>query len=201
VLLSLAAGLVAFGVAKLFTTWQIAALIGWIVAVIVFISWIWLNVHGMDGDATARHAAIEDASRPTADLILILASVASLVGVGLALLEASSRPASERAIITAVAAITVTLSWATVHTVFTLRYARLYYAAGGGIDFHEERPPAYSDFAYLAFTIGMTYQVSDTTTASRTIRRTVLYHAYMSYIFGTVVVALTINVVASLLNR
>jgi uncharacterized membrane protein len=201
VLLSLAAGLVAFGVAKLFTTWQIAALIGWIVAVIVFISWIWLNVRGMDGDATARHAAIEDASRPTADLILILASVASLVGVGLALLEASSRPASERAIITAVAAITVTLSWATVHTVFTLRYARLYYAAGGGIDFHEERPPAYSDFAYLAFTIGMTYQVSDTTTASRTIRRTVLYHAYMSYIFGTVVVALTINVVASLLNR
>ena len=201
VLLSLAAGLVAFGVAKLFTTWQIAALIGWIVAAIVFISWIWLNVRGMDGDATARHAAIEDASRPTADLILILASVASLVGVGLALLEASSRPALERAIITAVAAITVSLSWATVHTVFTLRYARLYYAAGGGIDFHEERPPAYGDFAYLAFTIGMTYQVSDTTTASRTIRRTVLYHAYMSYIFGTVVVAMTINVVASLLNR
>jgi len=148
VLLSLAAGLVAFGVAKLFTTWQIAALIGWIVAAIVFISWIWLNVRGMDGEATARHAAIEDASRPTADLILILASVASLVGVGLALLEASSRPASERAIITAVAAITVTLSWATVHTVFTLRYARLYYAAGGGIDFHEDRPPAYGDFAY-----------------------------------------------------
>ena len=106
-----------------------------------------------------------------------------------------------RAVPTAVAAITVTLSWATVHTVFTLRYARLYYAAGGGIDFHEDRPPAYGDFAYLAFTIGMTYQVSDTTTASRTIRRTVLYHAYMSYIFGTVVVAMTINVVASLLNR
>ena len=199
--MSLAAGLVAFGVAKLFTTWQIAALIGWIVAATVFIVWIYVSVGGMDGEATARHAAIEDASRPTADLILILASVASLVGVGLALLEASSRPASERAIITAVAAITVTLSWATVHTVFTLRYARLYYAAGGGIDFHEERPPAYGDFAYLAFTIGMTYQVSDTTTASRTIRRTVLYHAYMSYIFGTVVVAMTINVVASLLNR
>jgi uncharacterized membrane protein len=201
VLLSLAAGLVAFGVAKLFTTWQIAALIGWIVASTVFIVWIYLSVGGMDGEATARHAAIEDASRPTADLILILASVTSLVGVGLSLLEASNRPGSERAVITAVAAITVILSWATVHTVYTLRYARLYYAAGGGIDFHEDRPPAYGDFAYLAFTIGMTYQVSDTTTASRTIRRTVLYHAYMSYIFGTVVVARTINVVASLLNR
>jgi uncharacterized membrane protein len=201
VLLSLAAGVVAAGVSTLFTTWQIAVLIGWDVAAVVFMAWIRLIVGGMDGEATARHAAVEDASRPTADLILILASVTSLIAVGLALLEASGRPGLERAIITAVAAITVILSWATVHTVFTLRYARLYYAAGGGIDFHEDRPPAYGDFAYLAFTIGMTYQVSDTTTASRTIRRTVLYHAYMSYIFGTVVVAMTINVVASLLNR
>ena len=107
----------------------------------------------------------------------------------------------ERVIITVVASMTVILSWATVHTVFTLRYARLYYALGGGIDFHEERAPAYGDFAYLAFTIGMTYQVSDTTIASRTIRRTALHHAYMSYLFGTVVVAMTINVIASLLNR
>jgi uncharacterized membrane protein len=170
-------------------------------AAIVFISSIWLNVRGMDGEATARHAAIEDASRPTADLILVLASVASLIAVGLALLEASSRRGfgegdhhgrgrdhrhpvlGDRP-----------------HGVH-LRSARFHYAAGGGIDFHEDRPPAYGDFACLAFTIGMTYQVSDTTTASRAIRRTVLYHAYMSYIFGTVVVAMTINVVASLLNR
>lgn len=201
VLLSLAAGVVTFGVTTLLIPWQVAALIGWNVAAIVFIAWIRLNIRGMDGEATARHAAIEDASRPTADLILILASVISLIGVGLSLLEASGKPGTARALITAVAAMTVVLSWATVHTVFTLRYARLYYAVGGGIDFHEERAPAYGDFGYLAFTIGMTYQVSDTTIASKTIRRTVLHHAYMSYVFGTVVVAMTINVVASLLNR
>jgi len=201
VLLSLAAGVVAFGVTMLFIPWQVAALIGWNVAAVVFIGWIRLTIRGMDGEATARHAAIEDASRPTADLILILASVTSLVGVGLSLLEASGKPGLARAGITAVAAVTVILSWATVHTVFTLRYARLYYAVGGGIDFHEARAPAYGDFGYLAFTIGMTYQVSDTTIDSRTIRRTVLHHAYMSYVFGTVVVAMTINVVASLLNR
>jgi uncharacterized membrane protein len=132
VLLSLAAGVVAAGVSTLFTTWQIAVLIGWDMAAVVFMAWIRLIVGGMDSEATARHAAIEDASRPTADLILILASVTSLIAVGLALLEASRRPGLERAIITAVAAITVILSWATVHTVFTLRYARLYYAAGGG---------------------------------------------------------------------
>ena len=70
--------------------------------------------------------------------------------------------------IVGVASVSVILSWATVHTVFTLRYARLYYAGGGGIDFNDDRdPPAYTDFAYLAFTIGMTYQVSDTSIGSK----------------------------------
>ena len=57
------------------------------------------------------------------------------------------------------------------------------------------------DFAYLAFTIGMTYQVSDTSIGSKVVRRTALRHAYMSYLFGTVVVAMTINVVAGLFRR
>ena len=95
----------------------------------------------------------------------------------------------------------VILSWATVHTVFTLKYASLCYAGGSGIDFNGDRKPAYMDFAYLAFTIGMTYQVSDTSIGSKDIRRTALHHAYMSYLFGTVVVAMAINVVAGLFRR
>ena len=201
VLVAFAAGVVAFGIAMTLTPWQTAALIGWNVAASVFIAWVWLSVGGMDGEATAKHAATEDVSRRTADLILILASVASLVGVGLSLLEAADKEGAAKALITALASASVILSWATVHTVFTLRYARLYYAGGGGVDFHEDRSPTYGDFAYLAFTIGMTYQVSDTSIASRTIRRTALHHAWMSYLFGTVVVAMTINVVAGLFNR
>jgi uncharacterized membrane protein len=202
VLVSFAAGMVAFAIAWLATPWQAAALVGWSVAAAVFIAWIWFTVAGMDAAATARHAAIEDLSRSTADLILILASVVSLVGVGLSLLEASDTEGLEKAMIVGVASVSVILSWATVHTVFTLRYARLYYGAGGGgIDFNGDRAPTYTDFAYLAFTIGMTYQVSDTSIASKAIRRTALRHAYMSYLFGTVVVAMTINVVAGLFNR
>ena len=201
VLVSFVVGVAAFGVAWLATPWQAAVLIGWNVAATVFIAWVWFTVAGMDGEATARHAAIEDLSRPTADVILIIASVASLVGVGLALLEASDTEGLERAMIVGNASVSVILSWATVHTVFTLRYARLYYAAGGGIDFNGDRAPSYTDFAYLAFTIGMTYQVSDTSIASKAIRRTALRHAYMSYLFGTVIVAMTINVVAGLFNR
>jgi len=86
----------------------------------------------MGDAATARHAAVEDLSRRTADLVLILASVTSLIGVGLSLLEASDTEGLEKAMIVAVASVSVILSWATVHTVFTLRYARLYYAGGGG---------------------------------------------------------------------
>ena len=77
VLVSFAAGLAAFAVSWLVAPWQTAALIGWNVAATVFIVWIWLIVRGMDGAATAQHAVIEDLSRRTADLVLILASVSA----------------------------------------------------------------------------------------------------------------------------
>jgi uncharacterized membrane protein len=200
VLVSFAVGIAAFGIAWLATPWQAASLIGWSVAAAVFIAWIWFMVAGMGGAATARHAAVEDLSRSTADLVLILASVTSLIGVGLSLLEASDTEGLEKAMIVAVASVSVILSWATVHTVFTLRYARLYYAGGGGIDFNGDRAPAYTDFAYLAFTIGMTFQVSDTSLTSKRMRRTAVRHAVLSFVFVAVIVALAINTVASLLR-
>jgi len=82
-----------------------------------------------------------------------------------------------------------------------LRYAHLFYLDGGGIDFHSEEFPHYRDFAYVAFTLGMTYQVSDTNLTSKRIRSTALRHALISYVFGIAVIAVTINVVAGLLNR
>jgi uncharacterized membrane protein len=84
--------------------------------------------------------------------------------------------------------------------VFTLRYARLYYLnESGGIDFNQgDELPAYVDFAYLAFTLGMTYQVSDTDLKTRTIRATAPRHALLSYVLGAVVLAITINLVAGL---
>ncbi len=91
-------------------------------------------------------------------------------------------------------------SWLSVHTVFTLLYARLYYGDEvGGIDFNEPDPPNYVDFAYLAFTIGMTFQVSDTNLTAKVIRRRALQHALVSYLFGAVIIALAINIVASVL--
>jgi len=201
VLFSFAAGALAFGIAALLTPWQVASLIGWSVAAAVYMTSVWLSVGRMDGPATAEFATLEDDSRTAAEIILIAASAASLLGVGLTLLKASGESGGTRAFITAVATLSVILSWGAVHTVFTLRYARLYFAGGGGIDFNDDHPPTYLDFAYVAFTIGMTYQVSDTAVTERAIRRTAFRHALLSYVFGTGVVAMLINVVAGLLRR
>lgn len=104
------------------------------------------------------------------------------------------------AVLIGVAALTVALSWWLVHTIFTLRYARLFYAVGGGIEFHQDEQPSYWDFAYVAFTIGMTFQASDTNLTSAPLRATALRQALLAYLFGVVVVAMTINVVAGLLK-
>jgi uncharacterized membrane protein len=81
-----------------------------------------------------------------------------------------------------------------------LNYARQYYGGlVGGIDFGSERP-AYADFAYLAFTVGMTFQVSDTVLQSPALRRSVLKHALLSYVFGVAIIAATINLLAGLGN-
>jgi uncharacterized membrane protein len=79
-------------------------------------------------------------------------------------------------------------------------YARLYYGdTPGGIEFNEPDRPDYLDFAYLAFTIGMTFQVSDTNLTSKAVRRTALRHGLVSYLFGAVIIALVINIVAALI--
>jgi uncharacterized membrane protein len=135
------------------------------------------------------------------ELIVLSAGVALLAAVGLVLIRAGSAMGGTKAYLIALGVLSVALSWVMVHTVFTLRYARTYYLQPrGGIDFNESDPPTYLDFAYLALTIGMTFQVSDTNLTSKPIRRIALVHAALSYLFGAVIVALVINVVASLLH-
>ena len=97
--------------------------------------------------------------------------------------------------------LSVVLSWALVNTVYAFKYARLYYLDepdAGGIDFKQDHPPTYADFAYLAFTLGMSFAVSDTEPTSTRIRRVALGHALLSYAFGTGVLAVAVNLVSNL---
>jgi uncharacterized membrane protein len=196
-----AVGAVVGGTSALVAPWQVAVLAGWDGAAGVFLVWVWTTVARMAGEETAALATREDPNRAVADLTLVGASVGCLVGVGFTLVKAAHSEGLAAAGLVALAVASVVVSWAVVHTVFTLRYARLYYGDPvGGIDFNDDARPDFSDFAYVAFTIGMTYQVSDTDLTTRPIRRTALRHALLSFVFGTFIVAMTINVVAGLLN-
>lgn len=183
-------------------SWAVAVSSGWCALALVVLVWVWSLIGRMDGEATARHARAEDFSRTAADGILVAASVASLVAVAFTLVEAGRDHGAAKTLLIVLVVATVALAWAMVHTVFALRYGDLYYNDPiGGIDFEEDDRPDYVDFAYVALTIGMTFQVSDTDIQAKAIRRTAIRHALISYLFGAVIVAITINVVAGLLSR
>ena len=181
--------------------WQATVLSGWDAAALVMVLSLWVVLPALDGTMTEAAASREDMSRANGDLIVLAASVVSLVGVILTLIAVKHTSGALKATMTSIAVLTVVISWVTVHTVFTLRYAHLYYTdPNGGVDFPDEDHPDYLDFAYLAFTVGMTFQVSDTNISSRAIRRTITRHALLGYVFGTVIIGVTINVVAGLVQ-
>jgi uncharacterized membrane protein len=183
-----------------FAPWQLAPLAGWVAGAAWWLVSVWQKVRPLGPQETESSATREDDSRVAAELLLVSASVASLLGTGFALIKANQTTGGGKAFLTTVALLTVVVSWAVVHTVFALRYARLYYTKPiGGIDFktRDERPD-YHDFAYVAFTIGMTFQISDTDIQSRVIRRAVLRHALLSYLFGAVILAVAVNTIAGI---
>ena len=175
-------------------------LLGWDTVAAVYTAWLVFVLMRRDAEQTARRATTTDPDRVATDVILLAAAVGSLVAVGAVLVRADRDDGGELVRV-GLGVASVVLSWALVHTVFTLRYAALYYGEpAGGVDFTSPEPPTYRDFAYLSFTIGMTFQVSDTPVQSAVVRRTVLRHALLSYLFGTGILATTINLVASLRN-
>jgi uncharacterized membrane protein len=182
-------------------SWQLGTLVGWDVAAAVYVAWTWRTVWHQDPAETARLAVREDPGRAVADALLLVASVASLLAIALVITAGTAVGAGERDARAALAVVSVVLSWTVVHTVYSARYARLYYGGlEGGIDFNQEGRPRYSDFAYLAFTIGMTFQVSDTELQTPEMRTTALRHALLSYLLGAVILATTINLVSGLLR-
>ena len=197
-----AAGLLAAAIAvAVGASWSVALLCAIDVATGVYVVWVWATIGGADAATTARLARAEDASRAAAEAVLVAAGITGLIAVAFTLAQAGNSVAPDRGLLTALAIGSVALAWLSVHTVWLLRYARLYFSPpDGGVDFHGEAPE-YADFAYLALTVGMCFQVSDTDLTGKRVRRTALHHALLSYLYGTVIVAVTVNSVAGLLGR
>ena len=111
---------------------------------------------------------------------MIAAGVASLVAVGFVLVKSGEGAPLRQVVLTMLAVVSVVLAWAVVHTIYGLRYARLFFSPPiGGIEFPQAEPPDALDFLYVALTIGMTSQVSDTSLAKRAIRRAAIHHALL----------------------
>jgi len=199
-----AVGLIVVVVLLRFLPWGLAVVVGWDAAALTFLVSIWPIILRADAAHAAQLATGEDETRGTAAVLLVGASVASLLGVGLALHLAGRQSGSLRVLLIGVAVLTVVLSWTVVNTVYTLRYADLHYRSrDAGIAFGDpdgQEQPTYRDFAYVAFTIGMCYQVSDTTVRDPQIRGIVLSHAFLSYLFGVVIVGGSVNLIAGLLH-
>jgi uncharacterized membrane protein len=185
-----------------FVAWELAVLGGWDAAAFTFLVTVWPIIARADGAHTQHIAMREDETRSTATLLLLGASTASLFGVGFTLGLAGQKSGGQQVLLIGATIVTVVLSWAVINTLFTLRYADLHFAsAAAGIDFEDVARadgPNYRDFAYVAFTIGMCYQVSDTTVRNHRIRGTVLSHALLSYVFGVVIVAGSVSLITGL---
>jgi uncharacterized membrane protein len=199
-----AIGLIVALVLLPFVPWGLAVVVGWDAAALTFLVVIRPIIAGADGSRTRQLATREDETHGSATVMLIGASVASLLGVVFALSLAGRHSGGLRDLLIGIAVLTVMLSWTLVNTVYTLHYAHLHYdSTAAGITFGDSaglERPSYRDFAYVAFTIGMTYQVSDTTLRDPRIRRTVLSHAILSYLFGVVIVGGAVNLIAGLIR-
>jgi uncharacterized membrane protein len=163
----------------------------------IFVLSGWLILWPLDAGDTHGNVRREDFRPVTEELVVVSVALCGLVTIVLLLLRGRSDHAQAAA---ALALGGVFLSWAALHLMYATRYASVYYAAGGGIDFNGKEAPAYRDFFYFSYNLGMTYQVSDTNVSSADIRAIVLRHCLLSYVFGTSILATGINLVTGIVT-
>jgi len=209
-LLSVAFGLAVFLLVKAPGETGIAFLYGWIcfAATSLFLSWITILLR--HPKQTAKIAKEQDENLWTVFLLVVSASFISLFAV---LLLLRSQPTASKAGLSlhiVLSLVSIVLSWFLIHSLFTIRYAHLYYDRpqsqqeqtehAGGLQFPGDEPPDFLDFAYFAFILAMTFQTADVNITRRRIRRLALIHGLLSFVYNTTIIALIINIVSGLIG-
>ncbi|MFC9897244.1 DUF1345 domain-containing protein [Nocardia sp. NPDC127579] len=178
--------------------WPLGLLVTIIAAAVFSVGWSVRVLLPKDAEATRAHASVADVDDEVGDVVLVLILIGSLTSIGILLLSSTDR---NKSLYAGLAMTAVLAAWALLHTMYTARYARIYYQTPqGGIDFNSDTPPRYADFFYFSFNLGMTYQVSDTGVSDTGLRAEVLKHCLFSYIYGTVIIACSINLVLGLVG-
>ena len=184
------------------TDWRVATrlLVGWDVGVGLYLILAFTLMGRSDVHRLKRRAAHQDEGNLAILFLTVAAAIASLGAIFAELATVGGQPRQPAQLLLATA--TVVMSWAFIHSIFALHYAHEFYGEGrdghmGGMSFPDDEQPDYWDFTYFAFTVGMCAQVSDVTVSSKSIRRTVLTHSVISFLFNAALLALTVNIAAS----
>ncbi len=205
--IALAVGIIAWFIARqLFLPNHI--IVTWIAYAGAIISMDWIFILSMHPKQVKKNAKLEDSSITLIFLFIIAAAFISLLAVVMLLVSTKGKSPQQTTEHALLAIGSVAVSWWLTHTVFTLRYAHLYYGDNdgiegydGGLEFPKEPEPDYMDFVYFSFVVGMTFQVSDVEISSRKIRRLAWAHGILSFVFNTVIVALSINIISGLFGH
>ncbi len=184
------------------------ALLAWNAFAILFIVLILTMMARTDAINIRHRSSAETEGRFTVLTVVIAAATMVLIAIAVEIFSVKELQGTSRALRLAMAFITVITSWAFVHVVFAIYYAHEYHAeitshrkvTRGGLSFPGETMPDYWDFIYFALTVGMTAQTSDVVVNSRPMRRLVIVHGLVSFIFTTAVIALTVNLGAQLVG-
>ena len=183
--------------------WRVATrlLVGWDIGLIVYLVFAFVAMGKADTARIRRRAAMLDEDRV---VFLVLTAAAGLASLAAIVAELGVKETGREPAHLALAAITIALSWTFTHTIFALHYAHEYYIENryqdGGLAFPGKEQPDYWDFVYFSLVIGMTSQVSDVAVTAKPIRRLVAAHGVLSFFFNVTLLALTVNIAASVLT-
>lgn len=178
----------------------------WLAGVLLFLAWTAYAVHGISTAELRRRAPDLDDSAWVVSLLVVIAATISLLALGMIIYGKSEAKGLVLGLRLGFGGASMIAAWLLIHTVLALHYAHLYYGdeagdakreARKGLDFPGKGEPDYWDFFYYSFVIGMTCQVSDVSVSSHGMRRLTLAHSVVSFFFNTMVIALTVNLIAS----
>ena len=178
-------------------------LLGWDLTALIYVVFAFVMIFRSTVETCHERAALYDEGDWMIVALVVGSAIASFAAIfaELAAIKSGRAPAAISLVVTG---LTVALAWTFTHVVFTLHYANLYYrphkgGVPGGLDFQGDEPPDYRDFLYYSFVIGCAAQTADVSTTSRDMRVVSLVHGVVAFAFNTAILALMINVGASLL--
>ncbi len=187
--------------------WQFRGLLGWSVGIAVYLVLAWWVCSAFDSKRTRERAQAQDEPSAVLLMLMVLATMACVAAITLLMQQSRDLDGLARGLHVGLAVVALVTSWLFIQTVFAFHYAHLYYFEekqkepdGPGLEFPGGLAPDYFDFLYYSHVVGMTSQVSDVQVTSREMRRLTLFHGVLSFAFNMLIVALSINVVAGLLQ-